>query len=180
MQTLIEQLHTDHVNFARLLYLLDQQLALLRDDDTPDFLLMRDIVDYFASYSDLFHHPGEDVLFAAYDQRREDLREVIASLRREHATLNQETRTLLDTLDDIEGGIVSKLDLERQLGGYLMQQTRHMDVEETQVYPLLERVFSHSELEAIEQDLPKFQDPVFGNETQLKYQALYERILNEA
>ena len=50
--------HADHVNFARLLDLLERQLAAFHAGEQPDYALMLDIVHYLRHYPDRFHHPG--------------------------------------------------------------------------------------------------------------------------
>ena len=61
--------HADHVNFGRLLNLLEGQLQLLHDDGSPDYELMLDIMYYMTHYSDLLHHPKEDIVFARIKAR---------------------------------------------------------------------------------------------------------------
>ena len=56
--------HAEHVNFTRLLNLLDDQLSLFHDGGSPDYALMLDIMFYMTHYSDVLHHPKEDLVFA--------------------------------------------------------------------------------------------------------------------
>jgi hemerythrin-like domain-containing protein len=51
--------HADHVNFGRLLNLLEGELRRLHDDRSPDYELMLDIMYYMTHYSDVLHHPKE-------------------------------------------------------------------------------------------------------------------------
>ncbi|VFN03961.1 MAG: hypothetical protein BECKG1743F_GA0114225_108711 [Candidatus Kentron sp. G] len=44
MSEMIQQLHTDHVNMARLLDLISEQLELLQMGEMPDCVLMMDII----------------------------------------------------------------------------------------------------------------------------------------
>jgi hemerythrin-like domain-containing protein len=53
----------DHVRFARLLDLVERELAAFHDGGQPDYGLLLDIVHYLRHYPDRFHHPREDVAF---------------------------------------------------------------------------------------------------------------------
>ncbi len=57
MAHIIQQLQKDHLNVARLLDLLETQIGALHDGETPDYLLMLDVMCYMRHYPDLFHHP---------------------------------------------------------------------------------------------------------------------------
>ena len=53
--------HADHVNFGRLLNLLEKQLALFDTGASPDYDLMLDILYYMTHYADVVHHPKGDL-----------------------------------------------------------------------------------------------------------------------
>ena len=57
--------HAEHVNFARLLNVLEQQLQAFHQDEHPDYALMLDICDYLQNFPDVYHHPREDVASCA-------------------------------------------------------------------------------------------------------------------
>ena len=70
MQYTIMLWHADHVNFARLLNLLEGELDLLHDAGSPHYQLMLDIMYYMTHYSDVLHHPKEDLVCALERARR--------------------------------------------------------------------------------------------------------------
>ena len=55
--------HAEHVNFAKLLDLLEGQLDLFHKGESPDYELMLDIMFYMKHYPDVLHHPKEDLAF---------------------------------------------------------------------------------------------------------------------
>jgi hemerythrin-like domain-containing protein len=61
--------HAEHVNFARLLDLLEAQVATFHRAERPNYDLMGNIVYYLRSFADRFHHPREDVAFARLVER---------------------------------------------------------------------------------------------------------------
>jgi hemerythrin-like domain-containing protein len=176
MQDIIDQLHQDHANFAKVLRLLDEQAEILRSDGSPDYTLMRDIVDYFANYSDLFHHPSEDVVFKVYRQHHHDLDDTLDRLMAEHGELRALTRELYDTLEGIQNTILPKAILANELSAYLHKQHAHMDLEEIRVYPQLDKPLTPQELQEIKTQMPTSEDPLFGEEVQEEYETLYRRI----
>ena len=56
--------HAEHEYFSRLLGLLHKQLDVFHGGERPNYELMLDIVGYLRDYSDVSHHPREDVAFA--------------------------------------------------------------------------------------------------------------------
>lgn len=181
MTNIVQDLHSDHVNFSRVLPLLARETAKLGSEEDPDFLLMLDIMDYFDNYADLVHHAGEDIVFDYYRDRHHDLDAELDALIRQHKELKALTRSLYQALDDINSqGIVSKDRLREQLESYLQIQNEHMDVEERAVYPRLAETLIPADLARIESRLPIRRDPLFGHAVQDEYGNLYRRIREEA
>jgi len=61
MPDTLAQWHTEHVNFAKLLNLLEAELDLFHKGDSPNYELMLDIMFYMTHYPDVLHHPREDL-----------------------------------------------------------------------------------------------------------------------
>ena len=57
MTDIIDSLHEDHANLAKLLDALERQLGLFDQGETPDYDIVRGVVDYCLGYPDLYHHP---------------------------------------------------------------------------------------------------------------------------
>lgn len=178
MHNIIDALHTDHVNFARLLTLLDQQLAVLKEGGMPDFELMLDTVDYLQNYADLYHHPREDLIFRFFLERSDVAHEAIEELRRQHRSLWESTNRLRLAIDGIlHGEIVPRSDFIDQTAVYLAEQQQHLNEEEGYILPLLKQALSDQEWEDLTQTLPFRADPLFGPSVEQQYRALYTRIV---
>ena len=54
---MLSSLHKDHLNITRLLTLLKQKLAAIRNEQPVSYFLLRDVVDYLREVSDKYHHP---------------------------------------------------------------------------------------------------------------------------
>jgi hemerythrin-like domain-containing protein len=180
MYNIIESLHTDHINFSRLLSLLEQQAALLNEGGLPDFEVMLDTIDYLQNYADLYHHPREDLIFRFFLERSDVAREAIEELRRQHRMLWDSTNRLRLAIDGIlHGEIVPRSDFTDQLGTYLIEQREHLNEEEGYILPLLKQAFSSADWEELNRSLPFRSDPLFGPSVEQQYRALYTRITSE-
>ena len=84
MGNVISKLRTEHVNFRKLLDLLEVQLDLFHRGESPDYQLMTDILDYMTHYPDVFHHPKEDVIFSRLLERDSSIAQSVEELARQH------------------------------------------------------------------------------------------------
>ena len=63
MPRVITVLQNDHQNVSVLLQLLDPLASKLAPGTPADFVPILDIMNYMTRYSDLFHHPMEELVF---------------------------------------------------------------------------------------------------------------------
>ena len=63
---MIERIRREHGYMVRLLAVLRQKIALLKEEQTINYSLVREIVDYLAHHSERVHHPKEDILYHYY------------------------------------------------------------------------------------------------------------------
>jgi hemerythrin-like domain-containing protein len=79
--------HAEHVNFARLLDLLDAQVTAFHHAAHPNYDLMSNILYYLRRFDDGFHHLREDVAFARLIERDPGMRLPINRLLQEHRVI---------------------------------------------------------------------------------------------
>ena len=89
MPNTLDQWHTEHVNFAKLLNLLDTELDLFHEGERPNYELMLDIMFYMTHYPDVLHHPREDLAFAKIKELDEDAGPTVDELSKQHAQLRE-------------------------------------------------------------------------------------------
>lgn len=180
MTDVIDTLQREHRNIRRLLELLQQQTDVLGAGERPDFDLLIDLLDYIANYPGVIHHPKEDAVFRVYLERSDQGADTIRALLREHDTLRDVTKELRDALSGVDQDVfVPRERLEQQCRAYVDLQRRHMAVEESAVFPLVRRALKPADWKRIEADIPLKADPLFGEEVQEEYRALYDRITRE-
>ncbi|HZI83262.1 MAG TPA: hemerythrin domain-containing protein [Casimicrobiaceae bacterium] len=170
----------DHANFAALLDLLERQLDLFHAGESPDYELMSDIMFYMSHYTDLVHHPREDLAFARIKQREPGVETVVDELSAQHAVLKRSGADLIRALEDIvNGSITSRANLEIPARAYLHTFRDHMRREETTLLPLAASLLRPRDWSAIDAEIRHVEDPLFGANAGERYAALRRQILRE-
>ncbi len=181
MAHIIQQLQQDHLNVARLLDLLEAQTETLHDGETPDCLMMFDVMCYMRHYPDLFHHPTEDLIFEKLKERDPSACPIVDNLMEEHKALAEKGAQFFEPLQTIVSeSMVPRETLESQGRGYIAFLRSHMDKEEDQVFPLASKVLREEDWAEIDTAMASKADPVFGKVVGGKYRALYDFLTQQS
>ncbi len=173
--------HSEHVNFARLLNLLDDQVSLFHDGTDADYELMLDIMFYMTHYSDVLHHPKEDLIFARIKTRDATMAKTIDALAQQHTRLKAAGEALVRHLDDIiNGSIEPRAAVEAAARDYVDTLRAHIRIEETEVLPVAGRLLTVQDWQAVHAAIGRVEDPLFGKHPQGRYAALQVRIARDA
>jgi len=171
--------HAEHVNFGRLLGLLETQLESFHRGESPDYELMLDIMYYMTHYPDQIHHPKEDLAFARIVAREPGLRAAVDELLRQHEWLRESGAELVRVLDDIvNGSVVARDRVENPARAYLAGFRGHVQKEESEVFPAA-RALTATDWAAIDDAIAHREDPVFGKTTERRYAALQRHIARQ-
>jgi len=179
--SLIPQWHAEHVNFSRLLNLLDEQLTRFHDDGTPDFNLMLDIVTYLREFGDRSHHRFEDAAFARLVQHDGALRLPINRLKQEHraiAVAGEELAHLLQGI--VADAVVLRSSVEAAAALYLVYYRHHLATEERQILPRAAQLLTPADWGEIAKSAPRSVDPLFGEDQGQDYRELRRHMAAEA
>jgi len=172
--------HAEHVNFGRLLGLLETQLDSFHRGESPDYELMLDIMYYMTHYPDQIHHPKEDLAFARIVARDPGMRAAVDELLRQHEWLRESGAELERVLDDIvNGSVVARDRLENSARAYLAGFRAHVLKEESEVFPAAARVLTAADWTAINGATAHRDDPLFGKATERRYAALQRHIAKQ-
>ncbi len=181
MPRVITALQKNHQNVMVLLQLLDPLASRLAPGTAADFVPILDIMNYMTRYSDLFHHPMEELIFKKLIERDDSAGPLVATLIAEHKILGEKGGQLLHSVRNVvngfepyEGGLAP----ERE--DYVTSLRRHMSREETEVFPLASKLLSDDDWGAIERGLVAREDPLFGTGREAEYVALYNHIVSAA
>jgi hemerythrin-like domain-containing protein len=177
MEGLLNQLRLDHINFIRLLNLLEVDILALESGGQADYLRMKDIMKYMINYPDAFHHPCEEILFEKlHDLDREDAA-TVDKLHSEHAILadlGQKAAELLDKT--IAGQIVSKEDIVKAASEYKDLLRIHLVTEERKIFPLIESSLEPADWDDAVARTGNLSDPIFSGPVADEYRQLFESI----
>ena len=173
--------HAEHVNFGRLLDILEGQLAEFHDAGKPNYDLMRDIVSYLRHFPDQHHHPREDVAFALLAKRDPAMKIPLARLQQEHRVIASAGEDLLKALDEVESGsLVERAAVEAIAAMYLVYYRHHIATEEREVLPHAKKLLGTEDWAAVALARPAARDPLFGDESDAGYRELRRHILMES
>lgn len=181
MSTTLALWHAEHANFARLLNLLDGQLMLFHGGKSPDYALMLNIMFYMTHYSDVLHHPKEDLVFATLRKREQSIAATVDELSAQHARLHQAGTDLVRELEDIVNGTVSSREaVEAVARDYVGTLRTHMRLEEDEIMPRADRLLTERDWNAIHAAIEHIEDPLFGKHPEAQYVALSRQIARQA
>ena len=173
--------HTDHVNFVRLLDLLDEQVAAFHRGESPDYALMGDILFYLRDYSDRFHHPPEDVAYARLVKRNPETQLVVNRLLQEHRVIATAGEELLNRLNDAAGDVLApRVALEAAAATYLVYYRHHISTEERDVMARAAQALTEEDWAAVAAAVPAIADPLFGDNALERFVALRRKLTLDA
>jgi len=176
----VQIIKDEHFAVSAVLYSLRYLVRRIRDREaSPDFVLLRAILDYIVSYPDRWHHPKEDkFLFAAVKRRSTEGDAIIADLVQEHEDghpLIEELKTLLIRYQ--QGDDEARTLFFEAAERYVEKEWQHMRKEEDLLLPIAERVLTAEDWADIDRAFQENDNPLFGIKPKEEAEQLYQRIL---
>lgn len=181
MANVLNDLHDDHKNIARVLALLNHELATLEEALSPDYELVEDIMRYVTGYPDTHHHPTEDIVFQHLKDRAPDTAADIEAILGEHHQLMDAGKRFLAAIEAVEHeAMVQRTELLALGRAYADLLKRHMDTEEGHLFPEALARLTEADWDAIGAEVQARPDPLFGPALQTEFRRLLQRITNHA
>ena len=178
MTEAIRVLRREHANMAALVKTLEWQLAEFEAGGTPDYDVIRSVIDYFLSFPDLYHHPKEDLVFGRLQERAPAAAERIGDLRREHEALGARTRELSAGLKAVlDEAQVPRESFLRWARAFIDLQSRHMQMEETTFFPAALEWLVDDDWKQLQAAMTTPDDPLFGERVGERFEHLRKSIL---
>jgi len=179
MVSILDALHKDHANIARLLDALERQLEIFDQAGHPDYDVVEAIVEYLHDYPRLVHHPKEDAVFRRLKRRDPKAAMSVGDQEAEHEILGQ----LVDNFAAAVRNVLNEREVARgtvdRIGRELLDlYWRHMKMEEALFFPAAAQLLSDEDWAAVEQEVEKQLDPLFGAAREKRFETLRRHIID--
>ena len=175
--TILGELQQDHRNMSLLLDLLESECNRLYHDETPDFELLHDIMQYMTVYPDAVHHPKEDRLYAELKAARPDLTAGFQRIAIDHISIAESGRRLRDDFASAESGTaVYRKSLVADALRYVNSLRSHMQWEELDLFRRCRQMAAQGHRLIVDADVASVRDPLFGKDVHSSYDRLFQRI----
>lgn len=174
--------HAEHLNFARLLRVFEEQVTLFARGEAPDYTLMRDIVYYLRHFPEVHHHRYENEVYARMRERDPRLKPLADRLMQEHRVIAAAGEKLLALLDlALNDGVAPRSELEAAAATYLVFYRAHIEAEETQMLPPVLATLEKEDWVAVAAAVNELSrdDPLFGPQAEQRFRALRLEIERE-
>lgn len=153
-----------------------------REGKSLDFGLFRAMLFYVDEFPERLHHPKEsELLFPRLVAKAPEFQDVVARLDRDHAAGERSIRDLEHALLAYEiMGEARRAPFEAALDRYVRGYLEHMAVEEQDVLPACQRLFSEEDWAELDVAFAANRDPLTGHSADAEYVPLFQRILSSA
>ncbi len=177
-QPLMAALRAEHKHMASIMELFKEQLAAIERGGLVDTHVVYEIMDYMISWPDRYHHPREDLVYGRVAELDANAGDNVDSLQREHDKMAADGRALLKTIEAWREGRASGAEVVKGGRNYVDALYRHMNTEETVVFPQVEQVLRTADWRDLaDEDLLKpVSDPVFGGRVDREFRNMARKL----
>jgi hemerythrin-like domain-containing protein len=178
MAMVIDLLHREHRNIERLLDILEHELDIFDRGERPDYQVIRAIIAYFEVYTEIYHHPQEDQVFARLKMRDPAAAAKIGDLAHEH-------RKGADRLRRVAGAVESVLadqellreNVDAIVREFLTHERHHIMMEDRDFFPAATRALQAQDWADIAAAQSTRKDPLFSDIIEERFDGLRAHIL---
>jgi len=149
-----------------------------------DYKVMRAMLFYIDEFPEKVHHPKETtLLFPKLRARGTASAAILDRLDRDHATSHQAVRDLehqvleLEMMSESRDFEVRRSRFEAATQAYVTAYLDHIRLEETEVLPLAERLFSEADWAELDAAFMQNRDPLTFRDGEDEFRPLFKRIL---
>jgi hemerythrin-like domain-containing protein len=177
----IFKLRKEHLNFKKMLNLLERQLDLLHKGEEPNYQIMADILCYMTEYSDVSHHPREETIFSLLAERDSATKIDVAEITRQHHAIGEAGFNFHKKLENIINGeseIIRLEEIETPGRIYVTILRAHMEKEEQSLFVMAEKLFNDDDWKKVKTDMQiSISDPIFGKDVEERFSFLCNQLL---
>jgi hemerythrin-like domain-containing protein len=175
---IIERLSKEHRNIEKLLAILEREMEIFDRGDRPDYEVIRAIISYFAVYTEIYHHPQEELILDRLKARDPAAAARIGDLEGEHRKgserLNRVSRAVNNVLADRE---ILRQDVDAIIRDFIAGERRHLAAEDRNFFPAARHTLQPQDWTEIAAAVTAQKDPLFSDLTEARFGVLREHIL---
>jgi len=164
-------LYAEHQYAARLLDVLDEQVAAVARGEPLDREASLGVMTYMTRHPDAYHHPREDAMFARLVKRDPGLAKRIAQVQKDHRTIGSDGKKLLVALERLQQDSREDKRVAALIAHYARALRDHMAIEEQDLFPRARQVLDDHDLAEVDRALRRVLDPIFEAEVRDAYAA---------
>jgi len=170
---IIELLSREHRNIERLLAVLEHELDIFDRADRPDYEVIRAIIAYFEIYTEMYHHPQEDQVFARLKLRDPAATARIGDLAREHRKGSERLHRVAVAVDCVLAGHeIPRRNVNAVVRDFLEHERRHIMMEDRDFFPAAAKALKPDDWTEIALAQSPHRDPLFSDATETRFDAL--------
>lgn len=170
----------EHLALRALARIVGLEAELLRRNGSADIGLLENIAAYIAEFPNRIHHPKEEDYLFRHMRARDAARcaPILDRLLAEHVKEGESIERFVDALSayrrNEEGAVLRLADVAANYAKYL---DRHIEIENTQAFPLAEEVLHPDDWAEIDAAFLTNADPVVSGDPQSRFSDLHRRIM---
>ncbi len=152
MSALLEGLCEDHVNFGKVLNVIESQAEAIHDGAAPDMDIIVKAVTYFGGYPILFHHPAENALCERLKRARPAVKASAEGIMAEHASVGAYLAAFRRKVEEVLAGTRRPdADFAQAALAFVDAEWQHMEREQTELFPAAAAVLSKDDWRILEE-----------------------------
>lgn len=169
----LDTLHQEHRAITRMLDLFERQLELIEQGREADLDLLKEVVDFFRSYPDLYHHPKEELIARYVAKRDPSAAAMLAEIADEHEAGSVDllalSRALVDMLMEPETSTRRFADEARS---FIAHERQHMAWEDGNFFDIAAATLTEADWAEIDRRIGDLGAPRFEHLARDRFQNL--------
>ena len=175
---IIERLSQEHRNIRKLLAILEREIEIFDAGEQPDYEVIRSIISYFEVYTEIYHHPQEDLVFAKLRVRDPATAKRIGDLAREHRKGTDRLRRFAEAIDLVlSDEEVLRTSVETVVRDFIAHERQHMTMEDRDFFPAAREALKPQDWDDIATAVDSHSDPLFSDATEDRFRHVRAYIL---
>jgi hemerythrin-like domain-containing protein len=174
---IVQSIRRDHRNMEQLLGILEQELAIFRRGERPDFDILSGIVEYFRFHPDSCHRPKEALVLAALKEQAPD--RTLALLEGE--TEDRQAQASLEIFTGLIEDVINEQEVSREVvvaaaKDFAAHVKRLIRFAEGELLPAALQSLTSQAWAALDEKLADRNNPIVDSVLEARFAELAERL----